>query len=363
MKYYGLYIHIPFCKSKCRYCGFYSGVYERETQSLYIDSLMREIKQYKGFAIDTVYIGGGTPSIIDLYEMEKILNGIYRYFKGDLKEFTVEMNPDSVSDDKLKLFRDYGVSRISLGVQSMDDDVLKLLGRVHSSKDVRNSIEKILDVGFELNCDIIYDIPTVDEKTYFNTLNEILTYPLGHISAYNYSFDTDFLKGFEIDETSFLDIVDFLEEEGFMQYEISNFAKDGKVSLHNCKYWEMKDYIGIGIQAHSMVNTETGRIRWSNEGILEDYIYNKHKKEQYTIYQKDCIIEDIVFGIRMKKGVDLFKLVDKYGDADFDRLRKTIGELVDKEFLELHREVICLTRKGQLFLDFVQQSLWDAFYS
>ncbi len=362
MKYYGLYIHIPFCKSKCNYCGFYSCTYDKEIQSMYIDALINEMSQYGGLCVDTIYIGGGTPSVIELFDMEKLLKCIHDSFKVESKEFTIEMNPESVSDDKLKLYRDFGVNRVSLGVQSLDDSVLNFLGRVHTSKDAKNSIEMILRHGFELNCDIIYDIPTVDKTSYFITLKELVSYPLSHVSAYNYSFDTDFLKRSD-DDTAFLEIVDFLEQHSFLQYEISNFAKDGKVSKHNCKYWKMNDYIGIGISAHSMMNTESGRIRWSNEGTVDDYINSKHKKSQYTISVEDCIIEDIVFGIRMKKGVEFLELRDKYGDIGWSRLKWTLDNLIDSGLLEPNMEAICLTRKGQLFLDYVQQSLWDAFFS
>jgi len=365
MKYYGLYFHIPFCKSKCRYCGFYSILNNEETESAYINAILREMKIYKGLGIDTIYIGGGTPSTLKLQNMNLLLDALYKTFDPDLKEFTVEMNPESVTEDMLKLLKDFSVNRISLGIQSLFDNVLCLLGRLHSSSQARRTIELILNYGLELNCDIIYDIPTVSHDLTLKTLEILTNYPIKHISAYNYSFDTDFLSEFKDNdaETFFNDVIDFLYSKGFFQYEISNFAKDGKVSIHNIKYWRMQDYIGLGISSHSMANGENSRTRWSNKGTVEEYIKEQYIIEKYEIPFKECFIEDVVFGIRMVDGVNIESLSNKYGSEMVEDFKGKIAFLEYENFICYERGCLCLTRKGQLYLDSVQQCFWDLFYS
>jgi len=365
MKSYGLYIHIPFCKSKCRYCGFYSDCYDIEVQKQYIIALIDEMRRFDCLLVDTIYIGGGTPSVLRVDEFEELLKNIYSIFKTSLNEFTVEMNPESVSVEKLKILKDYNVNRISLGVQSLSDKVLNFLGRIHSSKDAKKAIEDILNVGFSLNCDIIYDIPQVERTSYFNTIKELSKYPIEHISAYNYSFDTEYLKEFKDKdtETCFLEVIELLESIGFKQYEISNFAKNGNFSRHNIKYWQMDDYIGVGISAHSMKNFENFRLRSSNEGSIFDYINKKHKISKYEVSLQECLIEDIIFGIRMVQGLKIECLKLKYGEDSVNSLLEKVEFLWYDKFLEDDEGVICLTKKGQLFLDSVQQSFWDAFFS
>ncbi|ADR19422.1 radical SAM family heme chaperone HemW [Calditerrivibrio nitroreducens] len=365
MKDYGLYLHIPFCKSKCKYCGFYSTLHNEETEYAYINAILREIKTYKGLSIDTIYIGGGTPSTLKLQNMKVLLEALYENFVPNIKEFTVEINPESVTEDMLKLLKDYGVDRISLGIQSLFDNVLCLLGRVHSSFRARRAIELILNYGLELNCDIIYDIPTVNHDFTLKTLEILTDYPIKHISAYNYSFDTDFLSEYKDTdaETFFNDVVDFLYSRGFFQYEISNFARNGKGSKHNTKYWKMQDYIGFGISAHSMMNGENARMRWCNKGTVEEYIKEQYIIEKYEVPIAECFIEDVVFGIRMVDGVNIESLKSKYGGEVVEEFMKKIVFLKDENFICYERGCLCLTRKGQLYLDSVQQYFWDLFYS
>ncbi|MCX8083819.1 MAG: coproporphyrinogen III oxidase family protein, partial [Calditerrivibrio sp.] len=290
---------------------------------------------------------------------------IYKYFNVEVTEFTVEMNPESVSVEKLKCFHEAKVTRVSLGVQSMDDEVLSFLGRVHKSVDVLKALDSISSMGFSINCDLIYDIPTVSENDIFSSINKLLVYPVDHLSCYNYTFDTPFLEEFKMVEmqTQMEYVIDYLADKGFYQYEISNFSRKGKESKHNMKYWRMEDYIGIGISAHGMENLDRGRIRYSNEGTIGDYLEEKHVKKLEYIHAMEALLEDIVFGIRMVEGVDLNKLVLKYGRDMVDKIMNDVKIIEDEGLICYMGAKLCLTKRGQLFLDYVQQFFWDRFYS
>ncbi|MCA1933748.1 MAG: radical SAM family heme chaperone HemW [Calditerrivibrio sp.] len=358
-----LYIHIPFCKNKCRYCGFYSETIENYTEQ-YISAIFRDLDRSEYSQFETIYIGGGTPSVISEDNLEKLLKKISEINKITPLEFSFEANPESLTKGKIGILKDYGVSRISLGVQSLDDDVLKFLGRIHTSKDVFKVIEYINNCGiFQINCDLMYDIPRIEKDKVLSTLKELVKLPIHHVSAYNYSFDTDFMKEFkDVDQkTLFYEVKGVLEDSGFHQYEISNFAKSGFHSKHNMKYWKMEEYIGIGISAHSMLYDGKDRIRFANEGDILSFIKNEHSIVKETIALEDQIIEDIVFGLRMNEGVNIISLSDKYF-YNMDNFLKNMYNLFQEGLLEIRGENLCLTNYGQLFLDYVQQYLWDLFY-
>lgn len=364
----GLYIHIPFCKAKCRYCGFYSTASDNDVVDNYIDTIINKLKKLPDKNFDTIYVGGGTPSILSEYQLEKLLTEVKSFASGkkcnsNILEFTVEANPDSLTKEKLHIFKNTGVNRISLGIQALDDNVLSLLGRIHDARTAIKALEMVLDFNFfHVNCDVIYDIPTVDFDTSYNTLKILASYPIHHISAYNYSFDTEFLKEYESsdDETAYYDVVDFLESRGFKQYEISNFGRNDFSSKHNIKYWKMEEYIGIGITAHSMVYEDHMRIRTANNGTIKEYIDNAENVEVIKISFNEQIIEDIVFGLRMIEGINLCKLSNHY-KYPVDKLIQISYFLTQEGLIEIKKDYLCLTKKGQLFLDYVQQYFWEHF--
>lgn len=360
-----LYIHIPFCKSKCRYCGFYSENTDYYIIEKYISALLRDLQNIEYKEFDTIYIGGGTPSVLSEKNIEDLLKKILEINKIFPLEFSFEANPESLTKEKIDILKDYGVSRISLGVQSLDENVLKFLGRIHNRKDVFRSIENILKYEeIQINCDIIYDIPTVKESKVINTLKELTNLSVHHISAYNYSFDTNFLREFKDSEdiTIFNKVKEFLENKGFYQYEISNFAKPGYHSKHNIKYWRMEEYIGVGISAHSMFYEGRDRVRCSNEGDILSFIKNEHSILRELIAPNDQIIEDIVFGLRMNEGVNIVKISERYS-YPMDKFLKKLYAFFNEGLIEIRGENLCLTKDGQLFLDYVQQRLWEQFYS
>ena len=362
----GLYIHIPFCKSKCNYCGFYSVTNLCEnTVGKYFKALLQDIGDYENLYFDTIYIGGGTPTVISA----KILNDFFEKLFGIIefsnKEFTVEANPESLNEKHLKVFNNYKVNRISLGVQSTDKNVLKFLGRIHEPQDVDislNSIERLMP-DCQVNLDFIYDIPEIPVELQKRSLQGILHYEPHHISAYSYSFDTDFLKeysGRDISEELFLFVKDKLTNKGYKHYEVSNFAKKGCESRHNKIYWMMKEYAGIGAAAHSMIINENGkRIRFEKPDNVSKYIKKPQVKINLTeISFNEMFKEEIVFGLRMLDGINIENLTAKYGKS-VEKFLYYCKTMTDEGFLQKEGENICVTEKGLLLLESLSEYFWS----
>ena len=356
----GLYIHIPFCNNLCPYCHFYSVVdNDGSLQEKYIIALIKEMQMLENKVFDTIYIGGGTPSALNILLLEKLINAIDNniIYKGS--EFSIEANPESVTDDFISLIHNSKISRVSLGVQSFFDDVLKLLGRIHSGKQAEKAAYKILNINKDLNMDIIYDIPYTDNLKSMKTLEKVIDINPSHISAYSYDAeDTGYLKGFNNDDTLFLEIEEFCETHGFYKYETSNFAKAGKESIHNSLYWQGEEYTGLGVSAYSMVYIDKNmRKRYNHGNNIEKYIINpEHIENIEIISSEDALIEDIIFGLRMKKGVNLANLEKKFGKIDKNLLNK-IEENINNGLLV--REGLCIktTKRGSLGLEWLSCSL------
>ena len=356
----GLYIHIPFCKSLCPYCHFYSiDDSNIELQIRYVDALINEMQSLENKYFDTIYIGGGTPSALNISVLEKLLYAVGSNISYGGYEFSIEANPESVSDDFVSLIKESQISRVSLGVQSLYDDVLKLLGRIHSSHQAIMAADKILNINKDLNMDIIYDIPYTDNKKSIKTLEKIIKINPSHISAYSYDAeDTGYLKGFNNDDTLFLEVEELCEKNGFYKYETSNFAKNGKESIHNSLYWQGEEYIGLGVSAHSMVYLEkNSRKRYNHGNDIESYIASPNNVENVEIIaSSDALLEDIIFGLRLKKGVNIEKLEKKFGKIDKNLLNK-IEDNIKKGLLIREGVWLKTTERGSLGLEWVSCSL------
>lgn len=357
----GLYIHIPFCNSLCPYCNFYSakniddGIKEK-----YVDALIQEISSLANKQYDTIYIGGGTPSSLHYKLLGRLFDNIIKIIDYKGVEWTVEANPESINDNFLSLIKSSPVSRISLGVQSFDDDVLKLLGRIHNGKKAEIAAQNILLTGRQLNMDMIYDIPYTDNKKSIWTLYKIISLKPHHISAYSYDCsDTLYLKdGVNEDETIFEEVERICLENGYYKYETSNFSQPDMHSRHNCLYWQGEEYTGVGAAAHSMVLLEENkRKRYNHQESIEEYIKNPYNIEnQEIISSSEALLEDIIFGLRMKQGINLYNLEKKFGKIEKSLLNKI--EINIKNGL-LEREGIWLktTQKGSLVLESLSCSL------
>lgn len=357
-----LYVHIPFCKSKCAYCDFNSYACHDQAVILhYLTALNQEItlagKRFAYAKIDTVYIGGGTPSALDGEQIASVFESLENAFDlSAVKEFSIECNPESITAEKLALYKKHGVNRVSIGVQSLSDDNLKAIGRLHTAKVALDKIRLAKKYFDNVSCDLIVGLP-FDTEDGIREEVQTLCPVVDHISMYELSVE----KGTRLermiqngkialpsddDTQSLFDIAfDTAKECGFERYEVSNFAKRGKISLHNFGYWTREEYLGLGAGAHSLVKTADGKTlleretRYANLSPLDDYIdavenlsdYKDIARERVEkLTQKDVTNEKIMLGLRTVKGVEkslLQKVPDKlsafFEDADESRVRLT----------------------------------------
>ena len=308
----GLYVHIPFCKKKCFYCDFIS---IEDLANNYLMALEKEAQKYKGEIIDTVYIGGGTPSTLSINQLKKLASIITSNFNvSNCKEITVELNPESTTKEKLKLLLDARVTRLSFGLQSIYDQSLTVLGRLHSYEKFKQVYYDSRDIGFDnVNIDLMYGIPNQTLKSWEKTLKEVLKLESQHISLYPLTIEpnTPFYKK-KIEPNSDLqakmyDVAcTFLKEHGFEHYEISNWAKEKKYSLHNKLYWRNRGYIGLGTSASSYYK----RYRYKNNTNVIKYIENLLSDKNIVIdkeYINDELYnkETIMLGLRLSEGVNI----------------------------------------------------------
>ena len=285
MKDIGLYIHIPFCKSKCYYCDFVSFANKEQVVEDYIQAVIKEIENanLSKYNINTVYIGGGTPSLINSIYIGKILEAIKRNTSLDDTEITAEVNPGTVSKGKLKDYISFGINRLSIGLQSADDNLLKQIGRIHNYDQFLETYKTAREVGFKnINVDLMLGLPNQSLDTLRNSLDKVILLDPEHISLYSLILEEG-TKLYDMVEKSKLKMISedlerkmywetkkALEEAGYIHYEISNFAKTGYSSKHNLDCWNQKEYIGIGVASHSYLD----KTRYANTTILEDYINN-----------------------------------------------------------------------------------------
>lgn len=328
----GLYIHIPFCIKKCAYCDFVSFPNCEEYHEKYIDELISEMKQYKGESVDSVFIGGGTPTILNENQLEKLLCAVNDTFAIDKTcEFSIEANPKTLTENKLLVMKNGGINRLSIGVQSFNDDELKVLGRIHTSEDAYNTVCMAKKMGFDnINIDLMSALPDQTEEKLMNSLKKAVELSPTHISCYSliiedgtllekkYSKGEIILPDENADRKMYSMVCKFLAENGYNQYEISNFAKNGYECRHNIKYWECREYIGLGVAAHSYMNGK----RFYNTNDLDTYLSGKYKCDETELSAKDMIEEFMIMGFRMKNGVskEEFKkrfsreITEVYGD-------------------------------------------------
>lgn len=345
----GLYIHIPFCKSKCNYCDFYSKPVNNDRFCFdikkYADSLKKHIikmaPSLKEYTFDTVYFGGGTPSLLggELPSLYKVIKENFNISKDC--EVTFEANPESVTEDFAKSCFEEGFNRVSLGLQSAVLKELKILGRIHDKEDFSNAIKILKNAGFKnISGDIMLSIPSQTMESLDETLDFILSLDLNHISAYGLKIEegTPFYKNIENldlpDEDEqvkrYLHTVERLEKAGFYQYEISNFAKEGFISKHNYKYWLGESYLGIGPYAYSFMENKRffmncDTVTFENEQNILNVI-----EVQEDISEKDVLFEYIMLRLRLKEGISFKDIHSLCKNAGFDNSGKIIDDIKKK---------------------------------
>ena len=348
-----VYIHIPFCIKKCAYCSFLSGI-SPMFKADYTDSLIKEIKKfYEGTFLNTIYFGGGTPSLLEPLEVKKILDCFN--FNKDC-EITLEMNPKTANLEKLKAFFDIGINRISLGVQSFDDNILKIAGRIHNSNEALKSIEDIKNAGFKnFSIDLMYGLPHQTLKIWQNTLEQAKKLALPHISLYGLKIEqgSDFYsnppKNLPDNDTQ-ADMYEMALEvfNDYCHYEFSNFAKAKDFfSRHNLNYWNVEPYWGFGVAAAGF----TGNKRYENENDFEKYLKNPTSDKNF--YKTNLLEEHIFLGFRKSEGINKKEISEKFS-IDFDeKYANQLDKFISNGLIQKTLHGYKLTKTGVMLSNLV----------
>lgn len=358
----GLYIHVPFCLTKCSYCDFLSIAFDKTVAKRYLEALKREIRLRGGRKIDTLYIGGGTPTVLSIDSIEEIFKTVSDYFEiARDAEITIEANPGTLDAQRTKALANLGINRLSIGVQSFNDKELRFLGRCHTAEE---ALKAIKSPGFEnFSVDLIYGIPGQSMRSWQNTVKRALSSGPAHISAYELTaepgtpFYEDITSG-KVETPPEALVVEMFEhgleafeKKGLLHYEISNYARPGLECRHNLNYWKRGEYVGLGAGAHSF---EEGR-RARNTGYVFKYIENLSKgmlalEEVSEVSAEDEIKEIIFLGLRMTRGLDASKM---------RFVVEAAGDLIDDGLMSIESGRLKLTRKGLLLANAVAVSLFE----
>ena len=370
----GIYIHIPFCKKRCIYCDFYSST-DNHLVDKYIDILNIELEsrliEIDSNNISTIYLGGGTPSQLSALQLEKIVNFIKSKVDfSKIEEFTIEVNPDDVTEDYIKQCISLGINRVSMGIQSFIDDELKLINRRHDTNQAYRAIEAIKLAGItNISIDLIYGLPLQTIESWKYSVQKAIEMNVPHISCYNLSYEEGTIlyrmreKG-EINECSedtcleMYDIlVKMLADAGYDHYEISNFAKKGYFSRHNSNYWNLTPYLGLGASAHSF----DGSTRRYNPSSIHNYITKieesgiAYDEEKETLFEQ--FNEYIMINLRTMWGINLNKVQELFGSELRDHLIKYSRKFISNGELKESNDTISLTEKGIMISDYIIRTL------
>lgn len=346
-----IYIHIPFCQKKCKYCSFCSFELIKEKNS-YLNSLIKEIEYfYDNEKTKTIYLGGGTPSLLTCNETERILS----LFNTDNKtEITIEVNPNTVDFEKLKQYKSLGINRISVGVQNFDDEILKTIGRNHSKKEIYDCIENIKKANIKnFSIDLMYGLPNQNLKQWEKTLLDAIALNPEHISLYGlkiekgtyfYKFTPENLPSLD-EQAKMYELAQDILKDYYIHYEFSSFAKNEKyTSKHNCAYWKRENYFGFGLSASGFIDDK----RYTNTTNLKKYIQNPIKKEYSSLTKQQAIEEEIFLGLRLKEGIDFQHIGNKYGINVYKKYENIFKKFANEGFMEPTKNGIKLTRTGIL---------------
>ena len=350
----GLYIHIPFCRSKCKYCDFASFSGKEDIMDSYVSALCDEIRSYKGLEFDTVYIGGGTPTTLSQENLKKVFDAVYENFNICANsEITIEANPATVTYDLALFLKKNGVNRVSMGGQSFVDKELLHIGRCHSANDILTTYNTLIKSGIDnINIDLMYALPEQTMEALEESISKILSLNPKHISCYGLKIEegTPFYKMLcdgkisEKDDEEFskmyYHISEKLTSSGYEHYEISNFSKPAYYSRHNSKYWECEEYLGVGLGASSYLHGE----RWDNTRDFKEYFRGDIKKDACVIDRDEQMSEFIILGLRMlKTGVDLTEFKNKFGVDIMDVYGVEIDKNIKLKLIEKSGDRLRLT--------------------
>ncbi|WP_026333485.1 MULTISPECIES: radical SAM family heme chaperone HemW [Rhodonellum] len=371
----GIYIHIPYCKQACHYCDFHFSTNASQMQEM-VDMICKELILRKNYLpsknpIKTIYFGGGTPSLLSLAQMDQILEVIAKHYSLALKEMTLEANPDDLQPSKLLELKALGFDRLSIGIQSFDEQILKFYNRAHNAKESMHAIALAKQAGFQkLSVDLIYGFPSPDHQIWKKDLEIALGQDPGHISSYCLTVEPKTALGnwtkkgvfqpasedFAAEQFEILQ--DTMDQSGYIQYEISNFAREEAFALHNTNYWKAIPYLGIGPSAHSFDGQDRGSNRAHNAHYIKNLQQNQPVFEVDSMIPMDLLNEYILTSIRTIWGTDLAYITERF---DLDLLKenqKILKKLTEEGLVENLKNHLVLTRRGKLLADSIAASLF-----
>lgn len=368
----GIYIHIPFCRQACSYCDFYF-VTRQQLRDSYVEGLINEIKSYQDTAFaeeifHTIYIGGGTPSLLPVNQLEDIFSALEETFATDAREITLEMNPDDVTADYLAGLKHLGVNRASMGVQSFQPELLSFMHRAHNREEALRCLQLLSELAFDaFTVDLIYGNPGQQMEQLAEDLDLLLKFDPPHVSAYSLTVESGTRLGKQVelgrinppeDEAvarQFEMLNERLAAAGIQRYEVSNFSRPGREALHNSNYWQHENYLGLGPGAHSFWWDEQAR-RWSNEPDIKAYLEAPAQKETEHLTPQQLAEERIMMGLRTREGVGAEELSDVYQYNLTEQQERYLQEQEAKGML-LFNDKIKLSDRGILLADAITLDL------
>ena len=372
----GIYIHIPFCVRKCAYCDFYS-ICDLSQTDAYVKALISQIQSFraegKNHIVDSIYVGGGTPSLLSGEQMKKIMKAVRRTFRvSDDAEISIEANPGTIDTEKLAGYHEAGVNRLSIGLQSADNAELTKLSRIHTREQFENSFLLARLEGFQnISLDIMYALPGQTEKTLSDTLDYVLAMNPDHVSFYGLKIEPntpfgqdpsieDMLPSEDMQADMYLNAVEKLENAGFMQYEISNFAKPGFECYHNLKYWKCDDYLGFGPAAHSFFKGQ--RFSYSKEFVK--FISNPTNRDVLVDECTDVSVEEtasqfVMTGFRLRGGIHTLEYEQRFGDDFEARYFDKMRPFLEKQYILKTHNGYRLSRRGLLVSNYILSEILD----
>lgn len=375
MKESALYIHIPFCDHKCIYCDFYS-IIKYDGIKDYINAIKKEIDFFSPLLKDdhfftSIFFGGGTPSFISPDEINELIVNANKHFKfSENSEITLETNPGTVNKQKLIEFKNAGVNRLSIGVQSFNDDELKFLTRIHNENEVYNTVDSAVSAGYDnISIDLIFNLPGQTKAVWISNLRKAVSLPINHISTYSLILEKGTIlnkmvidgkikmQDDDYDADLYETTIEFLAENNFVQYEVSNFSKPGKECIHNLAYWNYRDYLGLGTSAHSFINNK----RWWNFSSLNLYLSAIEDKGNAIIGEEmingEKQIEEFVMLALRSNGLNLISFKNKFGVEWVNKRMCLFEDYKEKKYLVMENDLIRLTPKGYAVCDEIVKNI------
>lgn len=370
----GIYIHIPFCKQACHYCDFHFSTSMAKKDAMVL-ALKKELvlrkDEFKDITVETIYYGGGTPSVLSSEEINQIIEAVYENYKvSEIPEITLEANPDDLSKNRIIELSNSSINRLSIGVQSFFEEDLQLMNRAHSAQEAEESLSLVTRQFDNISIDLIYGIPGMSDDRWKQNIEKALSFDIPHISSYALTVEpktalAHMVKKGEVQnvddeqaEAQFHILVDTLEKAGYTNYEISNFGKEGYFSKNNTAYWQGKKYIGIGPSAHSFDGQRRGWNIRNNAKYLKSIQEGKLPMETEILTTTDRYNEYIMTGLRTIWGVSLKKITSEYGEKYSNYLLEQSSKPIERKLLFLEGNTLKVTKKGKFLADGITSNLF-----